>query len=126
MSRIVNLVGPEALSPAQRWALEGASLLKEAVLQQSALDDVDSFCSPQKQFLLLDLVLDIHRQGRELLDIGVPVQQLLGLPILSRARRLKSSYTSQQLDQLKAVRTEIQDAFAGLHTEYGKPGEKPR
>ena len=122
LSRIVNLVGPEALSPAQRWALEGAALLKEAVLQQSALDDVDSFCSPQKQFLLLDLVLDIHRQGRELLDIGVPVQQLLGFPILSRARRLKSSYTSQQIEELKAVRREIHDAFAGLHTEYGKPG----
>ena len=50
LSRIVNLVGPEALSDAQRWQLEGATLIKEGVLQQSALDDVDTFCSPQKQF----------------------------------------------------------------------------
>jgi V/A-type H+-transporting ATPase subunit A len=46
LSRIVNLVGPEALSSAQRWELEGAALIKEGVLQQSALDEVDTFCSP--------------------------------------------------------------------------------
>jgi V/A-type H+-transporting ATPase subunit A len=39
LSRIVNLVGPEALSDAQRWQLEGAALIKEGVLQQSALDE---------------------------------------------------------------------------------------
>ncbi len=126
LARIVNLVGPEALSPAQRWALEGASLVKEGVLQQSALDEIDSFCSPQKQFLLLDLVLDIYHQGQELLGIGVPVQQLLGLPILARARRVKSSYTSKQMEELMGVRREIHEAFVGLQTEYGKPGEKPK
>ncbi|MBI3547370.1 MAG: V-type ATP synthase subunit A, partial [Gammaproteobacteria bacterium] len=121
LARIVNLVGPEALSPTQRWALEGASMIKEGVLQQSALDDIDSFCSPQKQFILLDLVLETCHQGQALLDIGVPVQQLLGLPILARMRRIKSSYSSQQLEELKAVRREIQKAFAGLQMEYAKP-----
>ena len=63
LSRIVNLVGPEALSDAQRWELEGAALMKEAVLQQSALDEVDTFCSPQKQFALLDLAHPSTKRG---------------------------------------------------------------
>ena len=50
LERIVNLVGPEALSSTQRWLLESSSLLKEGVLQQSALDPVDSYCSPDKQY----------------------------------------------------------------------------
>ncbi|HYA37285.1 MAG TPA: V-type ATP synthase subunit A [Candidatus Methylomirabilis sp.] len=124
LARIVNLVGPEALSPTQRWALETAALVKEGVLQQSALDEVDSFCSPQKQFALLDLVLEIFHQGQALLDIGVPVQQLLTLPILSRARRVKSMYTSQQVEELQGFRKEIDEAFAQFHAEYGKPGGK--
>ncbi len=45
LSRIVNLVGPEALSHSQRWELESAALVKEAVLQQSALDEIDTFTS---------------------------------------------------------------------------------
>ena len=44
LARIVNLVGPEALSSQQRWSLEGAMLIKEGVLQQSALDPVDTYC----------------------------------------------------------------------------------
>jgi len=75
LTRIVNLVGPEALSPQQRWALQGVALFREGVLQQSALDPVDSYCSPQKQFALLDQMLSIYRQGLKLLEFGVPVQE---------------------------------------------------
>jgi V/A-type H+-transporting ATPase subunit A len=125
LARIVNLVGPEALSPAQRWALEGAGLVKEGVLQQSALDPVDSFSSPQKQFVLLDLILEIYHQGTGLLGLGLPVQQLLGMPLLSRARRYKSVYGSDQVDALRTnARKEVHEAFARFHTEYGKPGER--
>jgi V/A-type H+-transporting ATPase subunit A len=124
LARIVNLVGPEALSSAQRWALEGAAMIREGVLQQSAFDEVDSFCSPQKQFLLLDLLLELHGRGAELLGIGVPVQELLALPILSRARRLKTVYASNQMDGLTGFRGEIRDTFERLRTEYGKPGVK--
>jgi V/A-type H+-transporting ATPase subunit A len=124
LARIVNLVGPEALSPAQRWALEGAALIKEGVLQQSALDPVDSFSSPQKQFVLLDLMLDLYHQGADLLAIGVPVQQLVVLPILSRARRVKAVYSSDDVDKLRGFSGEIHEAFAALRTEYGKPGGK--
>ncbi len=77
LERIVSLVGPEALSAEQRWTLEGATLIKEAVLQQSALEEADSFASPEKQFALLDLVLTIFHRGQRLLKRGVPVQQLL-------------------------------------------------
>lgn len=124
LARIVNLVGPEALSNAQRWALEGAAMIREGVLQQSAFEEVDSFSSPHKQFLLLDLVLELYQRGGELLGIGVPVQELLGLAILSRARRLKALYASNQTDALSGFRGEIRDTFERLRTEYGKPGGK--
>ncbi len=100
LSRIANLVGPEALSPQQRWTLEGAALLKEGVLQQSALDPVDSYCSPKKQFVLLDQMLSIYRQGLAVLDQGVSVQELLRMPLLATARRLKGSYSNSQVESL--------------------------
>ena len=118
LARIVNLVGPEALSPSQRWALEAAGLIKEAVLQQSALDEVDSFASPEKQFALLDLALVIYHKGVELLGRGVPVQQLLGQPVLARARRIKGVYDSTQVDQLRAFAEEVREAFDRVGAEY--------
>jgi len=123
LSRIVNLVGPEALSSAQRWELEGASLIKEAVLQQSALDEVDTFCSPQKQFALLDLALTIYDQGAALVDMGVPVQELQGLPLLARARRCKSMYSSEQLEKIAEFRTEVEHELETIRLEYARQGE---
>ncbi len=111
--RIVNLVGPEALSDAQRWELEGASLIKEGVLQQSALDEIDTFCSPAKQFALLDLVITIYRQGEALIKLGVPVSELQNLPLMAKMRRIKSMYSSEQLDQIQSFRKEVDQTMEG-------------
>ncbi|MCG6940258.1 MAG: V-type ATP synthase subunit A [Thiohalocapsa sp.] len=120
LSRIVNLVGPEALSDAQRWQLEGAALIKEGVLQQSALDDVDTFCSPAKQFALLDLALSIYDKGMALIELGVPVAELSELPQLAKARRCKSMYNSDQVDSIRAFAEEVDQAFEAIRLEYAK------
>jgi V/A-type H+/Na+-transporting ATPase subunit A len=126
LSRIVNLVGPEALSDAQRWELEGAALMKEAVLQQSALDDVDTFCSPRKQFALLDLAHLIYKRGIALIELGVPVQELQGLPLLAKVRRCKSMYNSDQLDKIAKLRADVEQELESIRLEYAKQGEHTR
>ncbi|WP_295399726.1 V-type ATP synthase subunit A [uncultured Thiocystis sp.] len=126
LSRIVNLVGPEALSSAQRWELEGASLVKEGVLQQSALDEIDTFCSPAKQYALLDLAITIYKRGEALIKLGVPVTELQRLPLLAKMRRIKSMYTSDQLDQIQEFRKEVDQAMEAIRIEYAKHGEVER
>jgi V/A-type H+-transporting ATPase subunit A len=95
-------------------------LVKEGVLQQSALDAVDTFASPEKQFTLLDLILTIHQKGAELVEIGVPVQELTNLPLLARARRLKQIFSSEQIGDLKAFSDEIRAEFDRIRLEYAK------
>lgn len=119
LARIVNLVGPEALSSLQRWTLESTDLIREGILQQSAVDEIDSFCSPEKQMLLLSLILLIYHQGVQLIEAGVPVQQLTQLPLLSQARRLKSSYASSEIEKLREFQQVIQTAFNKLRVDYG-------
>jgi V/A-type H+-transporting ATPase subunit A len=123
LSRIVNLVGPGALSGTQRWVLESVTLIKEGVLQQSALDPVDSFCTPEKQFALLDLMLQIYHQGSESLDRGVPVQELLNLSILTRAKRCKSDYENVQVEKLQHFVKEIKEEFDQQRMKYAEAGK---
>jgi V/A-type H+-transporting ATPase subunit A len=123
LSRIVNLVGPEALSSAQRWELEGAALIKEAVLQQSALDDVDSYCSPQKQFQLLELVMQVFDLGAELIGLGAPVQELAEHPVMARIRRAKSTWRSEDHEDMAQFANEVYEALATLRSEYASTQE---
>ncbi len=118
LARIINLVGAEALSPIQRWTVEMASLLREGLLQQNALDEVDSYCSPQKQFALLDLMISLYQQGQALVKADVPVSALLALPLLSRARRSKNLYGNDQLDELHALGEEFRSQLEKLRQEY--------
>jgi len=124
LERIVNLVGPEALSSSQRWMLESAGLIKEAVLQQSAVDPVDSYCSPQKQFELLDLMLWFHDRGVELINLGVPVEQLIELPFNGELKRLKSAVPNDELEQLKLAAEKIGKALDVMRAEYSKSNQR--
>jgi V/A-type H+-transporting ATPase subunit A len=118
LQRIVNLVGVEALSSEQRWTLEAAGLIKEGLLQQSAIDEIDSFASPEKQYALLSGLLEIFRQGMKLVKLGAPARRLIQMPLLSQARRWKSQHTSEDIAALKAKIAQIPGEFEKLMLEY--------
>lgn len=118
LARIVNLVGPEALSSEQRWILEGAGLIREGVLQQSALDPVDSYASPQKQAALVNVILTIYRLGAELVALGAPAAELAHLPVVIKAKRIKAMFDSAQVEGIEAFAREIRDTFSRLTVEY--------
>jgi V/A-type H+-transporting ATPase subunit A len=109
--------------------LQGVALLREGVLQQSALDETDSYCSPQKQFALLEQMLTIYQYGLKLLDQGVPVQELLRQPLLAQAQRLKGSYRNDQLEDMRKFNEQVTAEFQRLsdaYAQHGKPaGDAP-
>jgi V/A-type H+-transporting ATPase subunit A len=118
LSRIVNLVGPEALSAQQRWILEVARLIREGLLQQSALDETDSYASVGKQFALLKLMHDTFKHGSRLLSSGVPVQVLLEMPDLSRIIRAKSVFGNDEIDGIGKLAADVRQAFDAIRNEY--------
>ena len=79
---------------------------------------MDSYASPHKQFLLLDLVLAVYDAGAELIELGVPVQQLAGLPVLARLRRAKEQYDSTQTEPLRSFQQEALNSIQTLRAEY--------
>ena len=88
LSALAELVGVGALPGRERMVLLAGRLLREGVLQQSALSDNDAYCGPGKAAALIDLVLDVVRACEERVDAGVPaatVEELDFSPVL-RAR----------------------------------------
>ena len=127
LQRIVNLVGVEALSSEQRWTLESSVLIKEGLLQQSATDETDSFASPEKQYILLAALIEIHRQGMKLVKLGAPARRLIQMPLLAQARRWKSQYKSDDLAALKEKTAGIQAEFERIALDYeqgSSPGQE--
>ena len=89
LQEIVQLVGKDALSPADQLTLETAKMIREDFLQQNAFMDVDGYSDRNRQKLLLGLILDYDRQCRDAAIKGADLQDLLEIPAKERIGRAK-------------------------------------
>jgi V/A-type H+-transporting ATPase subunit A len=122
LQQIVRLVGPDVLPESQRWILLLAEVLKDGFLTQSAFDDKDMYCSPEKQMALLRLFLLIYQKGQALLTAGVPLAQLRQLPSLPAAIRAKGAIGNQELTALAELQAQLVRELEALAP---KPGRTP-
>jgi V/A-type H+/Na+-transporting ATPase subunit A len=88
LEAVAELIGASALPDHERIILLSARLIREAVLQQSALSPNDAYCGAAKQAALLDLVLAIHDRCLSLVERGVPASVIeeVDLSDVARAR----------------------------------------
>ncbi len=77
LQEIVSLVGAEALTADQQLTLRMARSMIEDFLMQNAFSDVDSYCSSEKQYIMLCMILDFYRGARERLHKGEDLQTIL-------------------------------------------------
>ncbi len=68
LEEIVQLVGPDALPPGDKFALQAARIIREDFLQQNAFHDVDTYCEPEKQYRMLEVMMAYYEKGMELLE----------------------------------------------------------
>jgi V/A-type H+-transporting ATPase subunit A len=81
LEEIVRLIGVEALSSGERLAMEGARSIREDFLQQNAFDEVDTYTSLKKQYLLLKLIMTFHEHADRALQEGVEISDILTSPV---------------------------------------------
>jgi V/A-type H+-transporting ATPase subunit A len=72
LAALSDLVGVGSLPGSERMVLLTGTLVRTAVLQQSALSEHDAACSPEKGAALVDAVLAVHDRCQALVDAGVP------------------------------------------------------
>ncbi|MEI6386915.1 MAG: V-type ATP synthase subunit A [Spirochaetota bacterium] len=124
LEQIVRLIGPDALPDDQRLILVVADLIKNGFLQQNSFDDVDKYCTPQKQMLLLAAILEFHKKAEAAVKAGTPLAMITALPIRERLSRLKSEIPNERLDDIRAATREIAVQFDELQRR--KAGEETR
>jgi len=116
LKNIVKLVGPEALPDRQRLILETARIIRTAFLQQSALDPVDTYCPPLKQFKMLKIMVDFHSLAERVINKGAPIFKITQLPITEEIMRMKISIANDKLDQFDDLAKRMQQNFEKLES----------
>lgn len=113
LAAIAELVGVGSLPASERVALLAGRLLREGVLQQSALSSNDAFCPAGKAAALTDLVLDVIRACEDLVAHGLPAS-VLEEADLSPVLRAREEVGPDDAAGLAAVRDGVLARLRGL------------
>jgi V/A-type H+-transporting ATPase subunit A len=117
LQRIVKLIGEDALPENQRLVLEGAKLLKNAFLQQSAFDEVDMYAVPRKQFMMLKAIIHFYHRAQEVIKSHIPISSITNLPVLNEMNRMKEKIPNHACEQFDCLVREIDEQMNELEKE---------
>ncbi len=121
LQEIVRLVGTESLEERDKLILDTARLIKDGFLKQNAFDPIDAFSPPEKQFKLLQMILDYYKKARELVEKGATVAQIreaVGRLYVEMAKA-KFEVPNDRLDQIDELRARVLKALEGLEARLG-------
>ena len=88
-------------------------------MQQSALSDVDAYCSPDKQYRMLKVILYFGNGAEDLLERGVPLFKIIELPVVPEIKRMGMEIQNEEIDKFDDLENRIKDDFEKLKGEYG-------
>jgi V/A-type H+-transporting ATPase subunit A len=98
LEEIVRLVGPEALPEGDKLLLLIARMIREDFLQQSAYNEVDTYCTPVKAGLMLKTIMKFYELAQEMLKSGSGIDSIRSSPMVYRVSRMKD-ITNDEFEQ---------------------------
>ena len=98
LQRIAKLVGPDALPDHQRLILFLAETIKNAFLQQNSFDDVDMYCSPEKQIRMMRILVQVRQRSQDVIRNGGTLADIRAMPCVERVIRMKSDIPDDKLN----------------------------
>lgn len=98
--------------------MEVARSIREDYLHQNAFDDVDTYTSLEKQHAMLQLILTYHSKGKQALDAGANLSDVIGLPVRDKIGRAKY-IPEAELKRFDEIESELGSEMAGLMDQGG-------
>ncbi|MBQ7753075.1 MAG: V-type ATP synthase subunit A [Treponema sp.] len=118
LQQIVRLIGPDALPDSERLVLKVADMIKNGFLQQNAYDDIDKYCSTEKQIAILELIMDYFKYALACIKAGAPLVKLSTLPVCDEIVRIKMVYRNDEMDKIAKVRDNLHAQIGEVERTY--------
>ncbi|GAB6190104.1 ATP synthase subunit A [Marinitoga arctica] len=118
LQQIIKIVGEDVLPDNQKLIVLIAKIIKVGVLQQSAFSDVDSYCSLEKQYNLIKIIMDTYNKAKVYVDKNIAISQILPSEIVSKLLTMKEEV--KDVNEFKEIEDILNEHFEKLDTVYNK------
>jgi len=114
LKEIVRLLGPEALPDEEKLILEVARMIKIGLLQQNSFDDVDTYCSPEKQYKLLKLLVDFYKRGQQALKEGAELSDIRAMAVIGSMLKARMEVKDDEMPKLDQLEKDMKEQFTAI------------
>ena len=87
--------------------LEAARSIREDYLHQNAFDEVDTYTSLNKQYLLMELILAFYDKSLEALGKGAAIEKIVAMSSRERIGRFKYADEKQTESEYNEILSEL-------------------
>lgn len=108
---IVKLIGSDVLPDDQKLTIEIARVIRLGFLQQDAFHQEDTNVSLEKQAKMMEVILHLNRQCREMISMGMPMSLLLENQIFNQIVTIKYDVPNDRLDLLDQYLDDIDQFY---------------
>ena len=78
------------------------------------VDDVDTYCSPQKQYKLLKLLVDFYRRGQQALKEGASLADIRAMSIVSTLLKARMDIKDNEMSKLDQLDIDMKEQFKSI------------
>jgi len=115
LMEIVKLIGSDVLPDDQKLVIETAKVIRQGYLQQNAFHKTDTYMAPDKQMIMLEVILYLNEEAKKLTAKNIPLNQLVATGVFSALYRMKFDLGDGQTKEyfIKLVDDSIAKVQAG-------------
>ena len=117
LQEIVQLIGYDALPEPEKGILDTARSIREDFLQQSAYDEVDTYSSIKKQFMMLSVMLEFGKLEAEAIKKGISSSKVGSLEVRKQISMIKWTKEEEIEQLIKEIEVNMKQQFEKLLVE---------
>jgi len=117
LQEIVQLIGYDALPEPEKGILDTARSIREDFLQQSAYDEVDTYSSIKKQYMMLSIILEFGKLEAEAIKKGILSSKVGSLEVRKQISMIKWTKEGEIDELINQIKINMKQQFDKLLME---------
>ena len=118
LQEISKVIGQDVLSDNKKLVLEVCKAIRLGFLQQSAMNENDTYVPINKQYEMMNSILKIYSQSMELIELGIPISKIKALGFFEEYQKLKFNIENDRIDKFDEFNKKVTQLLKRLQEEY--------
>ncbi len=118
LQEIAKVIGQDVLSDNKKLVLEVCRAIRLGFLQQSALNENDTFVPIEKQYKMMETIVLLYDDLSKLVEKGIPFSEIKDLGLYEELIRLKYVVSNSEIHKYDEFYREARNKLGKLDEEY--------